>query len=74
MFKNILKAIGKEIISAPADLFCSVLDEMSNEAANCQLDDLSDGFGNVIVDGEVFNRQEAEAIQSRGELFNYNYR
>lgn len=43
----------------------------SNE--NEQLDQLNDGMGNIIADGEFMSREEAEDAQSRGELFDTYY-
>ena len=43
----------------------------SNE--NEQLDQLNDGMGNIIADGEFMSREEAKDAQSRGELFDTYY-
>ena len=42
-------------------------EESSNE--NEQLDQLNDGMGNIIADGEHMTRQEAEDAQARGEFY-----
>lgn len=46
-------------------------DQSSN--ANEQLDQLNDGMGNIIADGEFMSREEAEDAQSRGELYDTYY-
>ncbi|ENN97956.1 hypothetical protein J139_15086 [Pseudoalteromonas agarivorans S816] len=38
-----------------------------------QLDQLNDGMGNIIADGEFMSREEAEDAQSRGELYDTYY-
>lgn len=35
---------------------------------NSQLEQMNDGMGNIIVDGEHMSRTEAEDAQARGEL------
>ncbi len=47
-------------------------DEQSSKE-NEQLDQLNDGMGNIIADGEFMSREEAEDAQSRGELFDTYY-
>lgn len=36
---------------------------------NEQLEQLSDGMGNIVADGEFMSREEAEDAHSRGELY-----
>ena len=40
---------------------------------NDQLDQMNDGMGNVIADGEHMTRAEAEDAQARGELYDTYY-
>lgn len=47
-------------------------DEQSTNE-NEQLDQLNDGMGNIIADGEFMSREEAEDAQSRGELYDTYY-
>lgn len=46
-------------------------EQSSNEKE--QLDQLNDGMGNIIADGEFMSREEAEDSQSRGELYDTYY-
>ncbi|WP_438863956.1 hypothetical protein [Neptunicella sp.] len=46
-------------------------DESSDK--NDQLDQLDDGMGNIIGDGEHMTREEAEDAQARGELYDTYY-
>jgi len=47
-------------------------DEQSSKESE-QLEQLNDGMGNIIVDGEFMSREEAEDAQSRGELYDTYY-
>ena len=47
-------------------------DELSAKE-NEQLEQLNDGMGNIIADGEFMSREEAEDAQSRGELYDTYY-
>ena len=47
--------------------FADVLLSVSEE--NDQLDELDDGMGNIIADGEEMTRAEAEDAKARGELY-----
>lgn len=47
-------------------------DEQSSKE-NEQLDQLNDGMGNIIADGESMSREEAEDAKSRSELFDTYY-
>lgn len=38
-----------------------------------QLEGLSDGNNSILIDGEYFTQQEAEDMQSRGELYDIYY-
>lgn len=40
---------------------------------NSQLDQMNDGMGNIIADGEHMSRAEAEDAQARGELYDTYY-
>ena len=42
-------------------------EQLANE--NEQLDQLNDGMGNIIADGEDMTRAEAEDVKARGELY-----
>ncbi len=62
MWKKALKVTGLVALGV-IDVVLSVSDE------NNQLDELDDGMGNIIADGEHMTRQEAEDAQARGELY-----
>ncbi len=62
MWKKALKVTGLVALGV-IDAVLSVSDE------NNQLDELDDGMGNIIADGEHMTRQEAEDAQARGELY-----
>ena len=62
MWKKALKVTGLVALGV-VDVLLSVSDE------NNQLDELDDGMGNIIADGEHMTRQEAEDAQARGELY-----
>jgi len=47
-------------------------DEQSSKESE-QLEQLNDGMGNIIADGEFMSREEAEDAQSRGELYDTYY-
>ncbi|QLJ08646.1 hypothetical protein [Pseudoalteromonas sp. S4741] len=49
-----------------------ISDEQSSKESE-QLDQLNDGMGNIIADGEFMSREEAEDAQSRGELYDTYY-
>ncbi|MBB1294608.1 MULTISPECIES: hypothetical protein [unclassified Pseudoalteromonas] len=53
-----------------AGIFTS--DEQSSKESE-QLEQLNDGMGNIIADGEFMSREEAEDAQSRGELYDTYY-
>lgn len=40
---------------------------------NSQIDQMNDGMGNIIADGEHMSRAEAEDAQARGELYDTYY-
>lgn len=40
---------------------------------NSQLEQMNDGMGNIIADGEYMSRAEAEDAQARGELYDTYY-
>lgn len=62
MWKKALKVTGLVALGV-VDVLLSVSEE------NDQLDELDDGMGNIIADGEEFTRAEAEDAQARGELY-----
>ncbi|TMS94093.1 hypothetical protein CWB58_05965 [Pseudoalteromonas sp. S201] len=62
MWKKALKVTGLVALGV-VDVLLSVSDE------NNQLDELDDGMGNIIADGEELTRAEAEDAQARGELY-----
>ncbi|MBE0364550.1 hypothetical protein PULV_a2262 [Pseudoalteromonas ulvae UL12] len=62
MWKKALKVTGLVALGV-ADVLLSVSEE------NDQLDELDDGMGNIIADGEEMTRAEAEDVQARGELY-----
>jgi hypothetical protein len=64
MISKVLKLTGKVTLGV-ADFLLS--DSDNNDS---QLDQLNDGMGNIIADGEHMTKSEAEAAQSRGELYN----
>ncbi|AWL10818.1 hypothetical protein HMF8227_00311 [Saliniradius amylolyticus] len=47
-------------------------DGQSSEKSD-QLDQMDDGMGNIIADGEHMSRSEAEDAQARGELYDTYY-
>lgn len=49
-----------------------ISDEQSSKESE-QLEQLNDGMGNIIADGEFMSREEAEDAQSRGELYDTYY-
>ena len=63
MWKKALKVTGLVALGA-VDVLLSVSDESD------QLDELNDGMGNIITDGEEMTRAEAEDVKARGELYN----
>lgn len=40
---------------------------------NSQLEQMNDGMGNIIADGEHMSQTEAEDAQARGELYDTSY-
>lgn len=62
MWKKALKVTGLVALGV-VDVLLSVSEE------NDQLDELDDGMGNIIADGEEMTRAEAEDVQARGELY-----
>ncbi len=62
MWKKALKVTGLVALGV-VDVLLSVSEE------NDQLDELDDGMGNIIADGEHMTRQEAEDAQARGEFY-----
>ncbi|MEO3864552.1 hypothetical protein [Rheinheimera fenheensis] len=69
-FWKIAKVVAKEIALLPVEMVMNSGEGMTDSS----LDDLSDGFGNVMIDDEVVSRQEAEVMFDRGELYNHKYR
>ncbi|MCG9771564.1 hypothetical protein L1D59_23525 [Pseudoalteromonas piscicida] len=62
MWKKALKVTGLVALGV-VDVLLSVFEE------NDQLDELDDGMGNIIADGEEMTRAEAEDAKARGELY-----
>lgn len=62
MWKKALKLTGVVALGV-IDIALSSSDE------DDQLDELDDGMGNIIADGESMTRTEAEDAKSRGELY-----
>ncbi|KYL35755.1 hypothetical protein A2I96_12650 [Pseudoalteromonas tetraodonis] len=62
MWKKALKVTGLVALGV-VDVLLSVSEE------NDQLDELDDGMGNIIADGEEMTRAEAEGVKARGELY-----
>lgn len=62
MWKKALKLTGVVALGV-IDIALSSSDEDE------QLDELDDGMGNIIADGEKMTRAEAEDAKSRGELY-----
>jgi len=62
MWKKALKVTGLVALGV-VDVLLSVSEE------NDQLDELDDGMGNIIADGEEMTRTEAEDVKARGELY-----
>lgn len=62
MWKKALKLTGVVALGI-IDIALSSSDE------DDQLDELDDGMGNIIADGENMTRAEAEDAKSRGELY-----
>ena len=62
MWKKALKVTGLVALGV-VDVLLSVSDE------DDQLDELDDGMGNIIADGEHMTRAEAEDAKARGELY-----
>ena len=65
MLKKALKITGLVAVG----LVEIVLDVSSNDDNDAQLDQLSDGLGNYIADGESYTHEEITAAKSRGELY-----
>ncbi|MED5514511.1 MAG: hypothetical protein VYB81_17340 [Pseudomonadota bacterium] len=62
MWKKALKVTGLVALGV-VDVLLSVSEE------NDQLDELDDGMGNIIADGEEMTRAEAEDAIARNELY-----
>ncbi|MFP3353200.1 hypothetical protein R0K04_17520 [Pseudoalteromonas sp. SIMBA_153] len=62
MWKKALKVTGLVALGV-VDVLLSVSEE------NDQLDELDDGMGNIIADGEEMTRAETEDVKARGELY-----
>lgn len=64
-FLGILAVVALLIISAIFNDGDNETDSKTNE----QLEQLDDGMGNIIADGEHMTREEAKDAQARGELY-----
>ena len=72
MFGKVLKVTGQFTLGMAAAI--SFDEDADKECRNKrQLDNLSDGFGGIIADGEDITLQEAEVVQSCGELYDIHY-
>ncbi|MCQ8822312.1 hypothetical protein NQT65_19150 [Pseudoalteromonas agarivorans] len=70
MFTSALKFSGKIFLESVDEVF---FDNTENKKTNSQLDQLNDGFGNIIADNNDMNWQEAETAQSLGEMYDTYY-
>lgn len=70
MFTSALKFTGKILLESVDEVF---LGNTENKKTNSQLDQLNDGFGNIIADNNDMTWQEAETAQSLGEMYDTYY-
>lgn len=64
MFIKALKFTTRILAEAAGEMLFGEIDDN-----NDQLDNLSDGHGNIIADGNDMTLSEAEDAQARGELY-----
>lgn len=70
MFTSALKFTGKILLESVDEVFFG---NTENKKTNSQLDQLNDGFGNIIADNNDMTWQEAETAQSLGEMYDTYY-
>lgn len=70
MFTSALKFTGKIFLESVDEVFFG---NTENKKTNSQLDQLNDGFGNIIADNNDMTYQEAETAQSLGEMYDTYY-
>ncbi|WP_417699975.1 hypothetical protein [Pseudoalteromonas lipolytica] len=69
MFTSALKFTGKIFLESVDEVFFG---NTKDKKTNSQLDQLNDGFGNIIADNDM-TWQEAETAQSLGEMYDTYY-
>jgi hypothetical protein len=70
MFTSALKFTGKILLESVDEVFFG---DTEDKKTNSQLDQLNDGFGNIIADNNDMTWQEAETAQSLGEMYDTYY-
>lgn len=70
MFTSALKFTGKIFLESVDEVFFG---NTEDKKTNSQLDQLNDGFGNIIADNNDMTWQEAETAQSLGEMYDTYY-
>lgn len=65
MLKTVLKITGKVLLVA-VDV---MLSDDDSQRDHDQLQQLNDGLGNIIADGNDYTQSEAKDAQARGELY-----
>jgi hypothetical protein len=70
MFTSALKFTGKIFLESVDEVFFG---NTKDKKTNSQLDQLNDGFGNIIADNNDMTWQEAETAQSLGEMYDTYY-
>ena len=66
---DILKTVFKIIFTILGFIFFVLIDDEESDNRDHQLDQLSDGLGNYIADGESYTHEEITVAKSRGELY-----
>ena len=69
MFTSALKFTGKIFLESVDEVFFG---NTKDKKTNSQLDQLNDGFCNIIADNDM-TWQEAETAQSLGEMYDTYY-
>lgn len=70
MFTSALKFTGKIFLESVDEVFFGNTEDKNK---NRQLEQLNDGFGNIVADNNDMSWQEAETAQSLGELYDTYY-
>lgn len=70
MLTSALKFTGKIFLESVDEVFFG---NTENKKTNSQLDQLNDGFGNIITDNNDMTWQEAETAQNLGEMYDTYY-